>query len=106
MHECHIFIAFLLQAELGACDLEGLQRLCESFIAAYEAAAQEQASNPLPLLKDGFWLQSYGFSKACVNRYCQLLAALSLDLSCVACSPGFVDTVPWRPSRLTRLRRW
>ena len=40
---------------------------CHKFMAAYEAAAQEQAGKPLPHLHSGFWLQSYGFSKACLS---------------------------------------
>ncbi|CAE7711481.1 Cbr3 [Symbiodinium sp. CCMP2592] len=65
---------------------------CQKFVAAYEASAQEQAEKPLPHLHSGFWLQSYGFSKACLNRYCQIMASKHPSLSCVACSPGFVDT--------------
>eukprot|EP00439_Symbiodinium_sp_Y106_P055178 s2523_g7.t1 len=73
-------------------ELSAMTSFCQMFVAAYEASAQEQAEKPLPHLHSGFWLQSYGFSKACLNRYCQIMASKHPSLSCVACSPGFVDT--------------
>ncbi|CAL1172587.1 unnamed protein product [Cladocopium goreaui] len=73
-------------------DVKALKDFCEAFIQAYEASAKEQAEVPLPKLQEGFWLQSNGFSKACLNRYCQMMALQHPTLCCVACSPGFVET--------------
>ncbi|CAK9018745.1 Carbonyl reductase [NADPH] 3 (NADPH-dependent carbonyl reductase 3) [Durusdinium trenchii] len=80
--------------QLMAADEMGIQRMCEEFVKDYEASAREQAEKPLPILSDsGFWLQSYGFSKACLNRWCQVMAEQhSGRLISVACSPGFVET--------------
>ncbi|CAE7607451.1 SDR1 [Symbiodinium natans] len=80
------------QELLECSDLSAMAAFCSAFVAAYEASAREQEEQPLPHLSSGFWLQSYGFSKACLNRYCQIMAQQHPGLSCVACSPGFVDT--------------
>ena len=40
----------------------------------------------------GFWLQSYGFSKACLASYCQILQREEPSLLCTTCSPGWVAT--------------
>ena len=40
----------------------------------------------------GLWLQSYGFSKACLGAYCQLIARTHPSLCSVTCSPGWVKT--------------
>eukprot|EP00930_Biecheleria_cincta_P004966 TRINITY_DN105891_c0_g1_i1.p1 TRINITY_DN105891_c0_g1~~TRINITY_DN105891_c0_g1_i1.p1 ORF type:complete len:300 (-),score=38.19 TRINITY_DN105891_c0_g1_i1:261-1160(-) len=71
-----------------------LEALIDSFIAEYEIAAAEQTVREvMPFLSStGFWLQSYGFSKACLNVYCRLLARQHPTLLCTACSPGFVET--------------
>ena len=40
----------------------------------------------------GLWLQSYGFSKACLGAYCQILARSEPSLLATTCSPGWVAT--------------
>merc|ERR1719401_433852 len=65
------------------------------FADEYEAAATaaHEAGPQLPFLSpSGFWLQSYGFSKVCLNSYCRLLSQHHPSLVCVACTPGFVET--------------
>lgn len=42
--------------------------------------------------EEGWWLQSYGFSKALVNAYTRILASQSPSLCVTACTPGFVAT--------------
>jgi len=74
---------------------EEIERLAEEFASEYEAAAAAQGSGgaDLPFLStSGLWLQSYGFSKACLNAYCRVLARQQPALLSVACSPGFVQT--------------
>eukprot|EP00928_Gymnodinium_smaydae_P005934 TRINITY_DN12058_c0_g1_i2.p1 TRINITY_DN12058_c0_g1~~TRINITY_DN12058_c0_g1_i2.p1 ORF type:complete len:311 (+),score=49.35 TRINITY_DN12058_c0_g1_i2:66-998(+) len=84
-----------------------LRAIADAFVHEYEVAAKaaaeagvsagadgdSQAQQQLPCLSaSGFWLQSYGFSKACLNAYCRLLARDQPRLICATCSPGFVDT--------------
>jgi len=74
---------------------DSVEALAEEFVREYEAAAQaHEAGGPsLPFLSaSGLWLQSYGFSKACLNAYCRILAREHPSLLCCACSPGFVET--------------
>ena len=51
-----------------------------TFTAEYEAAAAAQTEEtPLPFLSPtGWWLQSYGFSKACIGASAQPKAARGL----------------------------
>ena len=76
-----------------------IQALAEQFIREYESAAVAAAATPelaeaqLPFLSPtGLWLQSYGFSKACLGGYCQVVARRCPSVLSVACSPGFVQT--------------
>lgn len=58
-----------------------------------EADGTATVGQELPFLSPtGLWLQSYGFSKACLGGYCQLLARSQPSVLSVACSPGFVQT--------------
>ena len=78
-----------------------VENMAHTFIRDYEHAATVAAQSvddgdtkQLPFLSpSGFWLQSYGFSKACLGAYTQLLARqYNNDLLAVACSPGFIAT--------------
>merc|ERR1712194_301226 len=75
---------------------QSIQELADEFTQEYEAAtsaAPNGGGNTLPFLSSsGFWLQSYGFSKACLNAYCAMLAREHPLLVSVSCSPGFVNT--------------
>lgn len=66
---------------------EVLRWLAERFIIAYEAASERPA-----LSDEGFWLQSYGFSKAVMNAYTRRLAIDEPELIVHVCSPGFIAT--------------
>lgn len=71
-----------------------IQRLASVFVREYETAAASQTDELLlPFLSpSGFWLQAYGFSKACLGSYCQVLARAQPTIMCVTCSPGWVAT--------------
>mmetsp|Transcript_110403 Transcript_110403/g.335742 ORF Transcript_110403/g.335742 Transcript_110403/m.335742 type:complete len:299 (-) Transcript_110403:124-1020(-) len=72
-----------------------IEQMAADFVGEYEAAAtgQGQEGEGMPRMSaSGFWLQSYGFSKACLNAYCRLLAREHPSLLCTTCSPGFVQT--------------
>ena len=75
-----------------------IRTLGDTFTREYEeaaaaACATREAEAQLPFLSaSGLWLQSYGFSKACLGAYCQLIARTHPTLLSVACSPGFVKT--------------
>ena len=73
---------------------EALARLAATFVSEYEAAAAAQtAEASLPFMSpSGLWLQSYGFSKACLAAYCQVLTREQPGLLSVTCSPGWVKT--------------
>ena len=73
---------------------ESLAQMAAGFTAEYEAAAAAQTADaPLPFLSpSGWWLQAYGFSKACLGAYCQVLARLHPSLLATTCSPGWVRT--------------
>ena len=88
----------LLDPDISWDDIEGM---AATFVAEYEEAASaaieggEGGAKDLPHLSpSGYWLQSYGFSKACLGAYCTLLNQKhSRDgLLSVACSPGFIAT--------------
>jgi NAD(P)-dependent dehydrogenase (short-subunit alcohol dehydrogenase family) len=83
--------ALLLGTSLTWGDIDAL---AEAFTTEYETAARAQTEEaPLPCLSPtGLWLQSYGFSKACLGAYCTLLAREHPALLSVTCSPGFVAT--------------
>ena len=68
--------------------------MAATFTAEYEAAAAAQTEDtPLPFMSPtGFWLQSYGFSKACLGAYSQILAREQPSLLSLTCSPGWVAT--------------
>ena len=68
--------------------------MASDFIGEYEAAAAAQTDEtPLPFLSaSGYWLQAYGFSKACLGAYSQILARHEPSLLSVTCSPGWVAT--------------
>lgn len=71
-----------------------LVSMAEVFTSEYEAAAAAQADGPtLPLMSpSGWWLQSYGFSKACLGAYSQILRREEPSLLSATCSPGWVAT--------------
>ena len=76
-----------------------IQALAKTFTREYESAALAAVAKPevshaqLPFLSPtGLWLQSYGFSKACLGGYCQVLSRAHPSVLSVACSPGFVQT--------------
>jgi len=84
---------------------DDIQTMADTFQKEYETAAGEevrktgleQGDKPqqqLPFLSpsSGLWLQSYGFSKACLGAYCQILARKYPPLFSIACSPGFIQT--------------
>lgn len=80
-------------------DLLRWSDLCElaaTFTAEYEHAASRQTAaggQHLPYMSpSGLWLQSYGFSKACLGAYCCVLARSHPSLLSVTCSPGWVAT--------------
>jgi len=85
--------AELLSNELSWQDIE---ESCRQFIKDYETAAQSQSedkSTHLPYLSpSGFWLQSYGFSKICLNAYCRYLARSYPSVLSVCCAPGLVNS--------------
>ena len=74
---------------------EAICEMATTFTAEYESAAAAQAADDAPQLPflspSGFWLQSYGFSKACLGAYCQILARSEPFLA-TTCSPGWVAT--------------
>jgi len=62
---------------------------------AAENPQQQQPQQPqqLPFLSpSGYWLQSYGFSKACLGSYTQIVARQFPSILSMACSPGFIAT--------------
>ena len=81
---------------------DAIEEMARVFTSEYELGADEQSVETdtclgtvrlLPYTSDsGFWLQSYGFSKACLGAYCQVLARQQPSLSCTTCSPGWVQT--------------
>ena len=80
-----------LLSELSWADIV---ELAACFTREYEAAAAGQTDEaPLPFMSpSGLWLQSYGFSKACLGAYCQILARSEPSLLATTCSPGWVAT--------------
>ena len=78
----------------GTLAWDDIVALAAAFTAEYESAAAAQTPDaPLPILSaSGLWLQAYGFSKACLAAYCQVLARERPSLLCVTCSPGWVKT--------------
>lgn len=78
----------------GGLKWEDVAELAARFTSEYEAAATAQASGAqLPYLSpSGLWLQSYGFSKACLGALCAILSRAHPSLLSVACTPGFVRT--------------
>ena len=78
----------------GTLTWDDIITLAAAFTAEYESAAAAQTPDaPLPILSaSGLWLQAYGFSKACLAAYCQVLAREQPSLLCVTCSPGWVKT--------------
>ena len=83
--------ALLATDSLGWRDLVSM---AETFVSEYEDAAAAQTDGaPLPFMSpSGYWLQSYGFSKACVGAYSQILAREEPSLMSATCSPGWVAT--------------
>eukprot|EP00927_Polykrikos_kofoidii_P061616 TRINITY_DN56451_c0_g1_i1.p1 TRINITY_DN56451_c0_g1~~TRINITY_DN56451_c0_g1_i1.p1 ORF type:complete len:321 (-),score=58.52 TRINITY_DN56451_c0_g1_i1:32-994(-) len=81
-----------LMAEEFQCEYEAAANA--AIAAADEEASGKDKSPQLPFLSaTGWWLQSYGFSKACLGAYCRILAKAHLgELLSVACTPGFVAT--------------
>jgi len=73
---------------------DGIATLADTFTSEYEEAALHQTeSHTLPFMSaSGLWLQSYGFSKACLAAYCQILSREHPSLKAVTCSPGWVAT--------------
>eukprot|EP00051_Salpingoeca_urceolata_P027946 m.484120 g.484120 ORF g.484120 m.484120 type:complete len:307 (-) comp23218_c0_seq1:162-1082(-) len=77
-----------------------IDALCAAFINDYEQAAAAairsgDAADALPKLSPGgFWLESYGFSKACLNAWTQQMAhhRASKTPLIVNCTPGFILT--------------
>lgn len=88
--------------DTDALSWDEIDQLARTFVAEYESAAEEQSAETdscletlelLPYMSpSGFWLQSYGFSKACLGAYCQVLARQERSLLCTTCSPGWVKT--------------
>ena len=79
------------QAELLADDLTitKLMDIKEQFIKEFEAASESDRPSLSP---SGFWLQAYGFSKACLNAATRVWAREHPRLKVVCCTPGFVKT--------------
>lgn len=77
-----------------ALDWKGIVSMAEAFTAEYEAAAAAQTEEaPLPFMSpSGWWLQSYGFSKACLAAFSQVLSREEPSILSVTCSPGWVAT--------------
>ena len=81
---------------------EDVVSLTQTFTREYEEFAQaaidakkngEEDVKHLPFLApSGLWLQSYGFSKACMGGYCSILARKYPSLLSMTCSPGFIAT--------------
>ena len=81
---------------------DAIEEMAATFTIEYETAAAQQSDDTdsclethefLPFMSDsGFWLQSYGFSKACLASYCQILQREEPSLLCTTCSPGWVAT--------------
>ena len=84
----------LLSAATGALGWEDIASLADTFTREYEdAAAAQVESSPQPFMSpSGLWLQSYGFSKACLAAYCQVLQREQPSLLATTCSPGWVQT--------------
>ena len=70
---------------------DAIVALAAEFTSEYEAALRGTARLPYRS-SSGLWLQSYGFSKACLGAWCRSLARAHPSLVCVACSPGLVST--------------
>ena len=81
---------------------EDIVQLSDAFTGEYQDLAQaaidaenngEKDVKHLPFLSpSGLWLQSYGFSKACMGAYCSILARKHASLLVMTCSPGFIAT--------------
>ncbi|KAJ9437158.1 Short-chain dehydrogenase/reductase 2b [Diplonema papillatum] len=72
---------------LGDLSWAEIEALARQFASEFAAAPARSTLSPA-----GFWLQSYGFSKALANAYTRLLGASAPGVVCHACSPGFVLT--------------
>lgn len=81
-----------------------IRTMADMFVQEYEDAATLaiEATSPnangkhceqLPFLSpSGFWLQSFGFSKACLGSYTQILARQHPSILSICCSPSFIAT--------------
>lgn len=77
-----------------------IQKLAKKFIQEYQDAAKvaidgvdDSDVQQLPFLSpSGLWMQSYGFSKACMGAYCAIVARRHPSLLSMTCSPGFIAT--------------
>lgn len=84
----------LLLSASSTLSWEDIAALAATFTSEYESAALAQTEEaPLPCMSPtGLWLQSYGFSKACLAALCQILGRQHPSLLCATCSPGWVKT--------------
>jgi len=69
--------------------LDELSCLVENFCQTYE---QNVGVVELPALVNGWWLQAYGFSKACLNMLTRIQAQSFPEVQVNCCTPGFVAT--------------
>eukprot|EP01061_Rhynchopus_euleeides_P031670 TRINITY_DN52434_c0_g1_i1.p2 TRINITY_DN52434_c0_g1~~TRINITY_DN52434_c0_g1_i1.p2 ORF type:complete len:290 (+),score=130.48 TRINITY_DN52434_c0_g1_i1:72-941(+) len=77
---------------LGEMTWEQIDAAATRFTAEYTKAMGEAPGDMPRLSSEGFWMQSYGFSKALVNSYTRLLARTHPELTAHCCTPGFVHT--------------
>ena len=68
-----------------------ITEMIKTFTAEYKASLASGGEHP-SLSESGFWLQSYGFSKALLNAYSVWLSHQYSSLTIHCCTPGFVLT--------------
>mmetsp|Transcript_778 Transcript_778/g.1676 ORF Transcript_778/g.1676 Transcript_778/m.1676 type:complete len:323 (+) Transcript_778:57-1025(+) len=69
---------------------EAFVALVEDFIRCWEGTAAEGRIEMHP--ERGWWLQTYGFSKAVLNLWTRIIARQHSELQINVCTPGFILT--------------
>lgn len=72
--------------------LEVLEECAKEFIVTYKKSVLENDHFEPHLSTNGWWLQSYGFSKALVNSLTMVQAKEYPEFVVNSCAPGFIGT--------------
>lgn len=72
--------------------IDTIDNLCLPFLEAYEKYYSEGKAYTGVVEFEGFPMQAYSFSKACVNAFCRVMSRQHPEFTFVSCTPGFVDT--------------